>query len=87
MYLKKEIFYLETIFSKGCFTFKKIIKLEEGWIVHRYLQDGDILVLNRQPTLHKASMMALRVKIMDVKTFKFNLACTNHIMQILMEMK
>ncbi len=55
---------------------KKFIKLEEGWIVHRYLQDGDILVLNRQPTLHKASMMALRVKIMDVKTFKFNLACT-----------
>ncbi len=33
-------------------------------------------MLNRQPTLHKASMMALRVKIMDVKTFKFNLACT-----------
>ncbi len=33
-------------------------------------------MLNRQPTLHKASMMALRVKSMDVKPFKFNLACT-----------
>ncbi len=39
-------------------------------------------MLNRQPTLHKASMMALRVKIMDVKTLNLILHALNHIMQI-----
>ncbi len=44
-------------------------------------------MLNRQPTLHKASMMALRVKIMDVKTLNLNLACTKTYNADLMEMK
>lgn len=45
-----------------------------GDVVHRQLMDGDFVMLNRQPTLHKASMMALRCKILDVKTLKINLA-------------
>jgi DNA-directed RNA polymerase beta' subunit len=34
-----------------------------GSTVHRFLQDGDIVIMNRQPTLHKPSMQGHRVKI------------------------
>ena len=27
--------------------------------------DGDVVLLNRQPTLHKHSMMAFRIKVVD----------------------
>jgi DNA-directed RNA polymerase beta' subunit len=37
------------------------IELDIGDIVKRQLTDGDYVLLNRQPTLHKASMMALKV--------------------------
>jgi DNA-directed RNA polymerase beta' subunit len=37
--------------------------LAVGSTVHRYLQDGDIVIMNRQPTLHKPSMQGHRVKI------------------------
>lgn len=36
-----------------------------GDIVERWLQDGDIVIFNRQPTLHKESMMAYRVIVKD----------------------
>ena len=29
--------------------------------VHRHLKNGDVLLLNRQPTLHKPSIMAMKV--------------------------
>ena len=51
-------------------------KIHVGWIVNRHLQDGDYVLLNRQPTLHKASMMAMRVKLTKHKTFQMNLAIT-----------
>lgn len=54
---------------------KRFIPLEEGWVIHRNLKDGDVAFLNRQPTLHKASMMAFKSKIAPVKTIKINLAC------------
>ena len=47
-----------------------------GDVVHRHLQEGDYVVLNRQPTLHSASMQAMRIKIGHDKTLKFNLAIT-----------
>lgn len=50
--------------------------LTNGWIVHRPLQDDDYVLLNRQPTLHMASMLAMRVKIKPHKTLRFNLAST-----------
>ena len=31
--------------------------------VERHMRDGDIIVFNRQPTLHKMSMMGHRVKV------------------------
>ncbi|MEM0078496.1 MAG: DNA-directed RNA polymerase subunit A', partial [Thermoplasmata archaeon] len=49
-------------------------KLEPGWIVERQLMDGDVVLFNRQPSLHRMSMMAHRVRVMKHRTFRFNLA-------------
>jgi DNA-directed RNA polymerase subunit A' len=46
--------------------------LEIGWIVDRQLKDGDIVLFNRQPSLHRMSIMAHRVKVMPYKTFRIN---------------
>ena len=42
-------------------------------IIERQLMDGDIVLFNRQPSLHRMSMMAHEVKVMPHKTFRFNL--------------
>jgi DNA-directed RNA polymerase beta' subunit len=55
---------------------KKFYRLEIGDIVHRQLQNGDLVLLNRQPTLHKNSMLAKRIIIRPGKTFRFSLAAT-----------
>ncbi len=49
-------------------------KLDVGSIVERQLQDGDIVLFNRQPSLHRMSMMAHKAKILPYKTFRLNLA-------------
>lgn len=54
----------------------KFFVLEMGDVVERKLQDGDVLLLNRQPTLHKGSMMAFKVRIRSGKTIRMNLAIT-----------
>ena len=48
--------------------------VEVGYIVERQLLDGDIVLFNRQPSLHRMSMMAHEVRVMPQKTFRFNLA-------------
>ena len=48
-----------------------------GDVVERQLRDGDIVLLNRQPTLHLGSMLAMRVKIRPGKTIRMNLAITS----------
>jgi DNA-directed RNA polymerase beta' subunit len=48
--------------------------IDIGWIVERRLSDGDVVLLNRQPTLHRASMMAMEVVVRPHKTLRFNLA-------------
>jgi len=48
--------------------------VEIGWTVERQLIDGDIVLFNRQPSLHRMSMMAHEVRVMRDKTFRFNLA-------------
>lgn len=50
--------------------------IDLGWIIERKLQDGDYVLLNRQPTLHKGSMMAMEVVVREHKTLRFNLAAT-----------
>ena len=52
------------------------INLREGDIVHRHLIDGDIVLFNRQPSLHKASMMAHRVIVLPYSTFRLNVSAT-----------
>jgi DNA-directed RNA polymerase II subunit RPB1 len=52
------------------------IDLREGDIVHRHLIDGDIVLFNRQPSLHKASMMAHRVRVLPYSTFRLNVSAT-----------
>lgn len=48
-------------------------RLEPGYVVERHLMDGDIVLFNRQPSLHRMSMMAHEVRIMKGKTFRINL--------------
>lgn len=50
--------------------------IEIGMKVERHLKDGDIVTLNRQPSLHKSSIMSYRVIVHDGNTFKVNLAVT-----------
>ena len=35
------------------------VRLQIGWKVERHIDDGDIVIFNRQPSLHKMSMMVL----------------------------
>ena len=57
--------------------FLKDIVLEIGDVVHRFLKNGDYVVFNRQPTLHKMSMMGHKVRIMNHNTFRLNLSVTS----------
>jgi len=47
-------------------------KIEPGWEVQRHLTDGDIVIFNRQPSLHRMSIMAHEVVVMPYKTFRLN---------------
>lgn len=47
-------------------------ELEPGYIVERHLLDGDSAIFNRQPSLHKLSMMGHIVKVLPIKTFAIN---------------
>ncbi|KAK9948336.1 hypothetical protein M0R45_003917 [Rubus argutus] len=51
--------------------------LEIGYKVERHLKDGDLVLLNRQPSLHKMSFMGHRIKIMPYSTFRLNLSVTS----------
>ena len=44
--------------------------LRIGDVVERHLEDGDIVLFNRQPSLHKMSLMCHRAKIMPWRTFR-----------------
>ena len=47
--------------------------LEIDYTVERQLVDGDVVLFNRQPSLHRMSIMAHRVRVMPGRTFRFNL--------------
>ncbi len=46
--------------------------LEVGYLVERHLSDGDIVMFNRQPSLHQMSIMAHYVKVLPGKTFRLH---------------
>ena len=50
--------------------------LHIGNVVNRKLQKGDFVLLNRQPSLHAGSMMAVEIYINNSDTFTINLAIT-----------
>ncbi len=56
---------------------KSELLLAHGWIVERQLRDDDVILFNRQPSLHKMSIMGHRVKVLDWSTFRLNLSCTS----------
>ncbi len=47
--------------------------LDFGWVVERHLVENDVVLFNRQPSLHRMSMMAHLVRVMPGKTFRMNL--------------
>ena len=47
-------------------------RLRIGDIVERHMKDDDIVLFNRQPSLHRISIMAHRVKVLEWRTFRFN---------------
>ncbi|MFH1398498.1 MAG: DNA-directed RNA polymerase subunit A' [Candidatus Woesearchaeota archaeon] len=49
-----------------------IEELQPGFIVERHLLDGDVVIFNRQPSLHRMSMMCHHVKVLPGKTLRLN---------------
>jgi DNA-directed RNA polymerase II subunit RPB1 len=56
---------------------RESIVLEDGDTVHRHIMDGDAVLFNRQPTLHRMSMMCHIARVMKRgDTFRLNVATT-----------
>jgi DNA-directed RNA polymerase beta' subunit len=55
---------------------RKHVELKVGWFIERELIDGDFVLFNRQPTLHKYGLMCHEVQVMEGNTFRLNLSCT-----------
>ncbi len=46
--------------------------IQPGFVVERHIRDNDIVLFNRQPSLHRMSIMAHRVRVLPYKTFRLN---------------
>ena len=58
---------------------KKDIKLTYGDIVDRHIVNGDYVLFNRQPTLHKPSMMGHKIQVINAENtdaFRMNVSVT-----------
>jgi DNA-directed RNA polymerase II subunit RPB1 len=56
---------------------RESISLANGDVVHRHMMDGDAVLFNRQPSLHRMSMMCHIVKVMKIgDTFRMNVGDT-----------
>ncbi|MEM3122210.1 MAG: DNA-directed RNA polymerase subunit A', partial [Candidatus Pacearchaeota archaeon] len=49
-----------------------IEELKPGYFVERHLKDGDIVLFNRHPSLHRGSLMAHYAKILPYRTFRMH---------------
>lgn len=49
-----------------------IEEIQPGYVIERHLMDGDIVLFNRHPSLHKMSLMAHKVRVLDGLTFRLN---------------
>ena len=54
---------------------KKLVaeSIEPGFVIERHLKEGDIALFNRQPSLHRMSIMAHKVKVFPYRTFRMHL--------------
>ncbi|GMN24463.1 hypothetical protein TIFTF001_000574 [Ficus carica] len=52
-------------------------ELKYGDIVERHIEDGDVVLFNRQPSLHRMSFMCHRARIMPWRTLRFNESVCN----------
>eukprot|EP01063_Lacrimia_lanifica_P005858 TRINITY_DN13530_c0_g1_i1.p1 TRINITY_DN13530_c0_g1~~TRINITY_DN13530_c0_g1_i1.p1 ORF type:complete len:1888 (+),score=754.16 TRINITY_DN13530_c0_g1_i1:83-5746(+) len=60
-------------FAKG----RAELTLQPGYIVERHVLTNDVVLFNRQPTLHRMSMMGHRARVMPFCTFRMNLSATS----------
>ena len=54
-----------------------LAELDMGYTVERHLTDGDVALFNRQPSLHRMSMMCHHVRVLPGGTFRLNPAVCN----------
>ncbi|MBT7849407.1 hypothetical protein HN676_03010 [Candidatus Woesearchaeota archaeon] len=47
-------------------------EIQPGYVVQRHLQNGDVCIFNRQPSLHKMSILCHKIKVIPGKTFRIN---------------
>jgi len=69
----KRVFHIDLRYRK------EATELHYGDVVERHLVDGDIVLFNRQPTLHKQSMMGHTIKVIDdpeLMTFRLSVSAT-----------
>ncbi len=52
-------------------------EVEPGYVIDRHLINGDVLLFNRHPSLHRANIMAHYVKVLDGRTFRMHPASCN----------
>jgi DNA-directed RNA polymerase subunit A' len=52
-------------------------EIEVGYIIERHLVDGDIVLFNRHPSLHRASLMAHYIKVLPYRTFRLHPSACN----------
>jgi DNA-directed RNA polymerase beta' subunit len=58
---------------------KHLLRLQYGWKVLRYLQNDDEILVNRQPSLRKKSILVHKVRIIEGRTIRLNLSvCSNY---------
>jgi DNA-directed RNA polymerase subunit A' len=51
-------------------------ELQPGYKVERHLRDGDVVLFNRHPSLHKQSLMSHRVRVLPNRTFRLHPAAS-----------
>ncbi|MFB6180624.1 MAG: DNA-directed RNA polymerase subunit A' [Candidatus Nanohalobium sp.] len=52
---------------------KEAMEPGTGWKIERHLKDEDTVLFNRQPSLHRMSIMAHKVRVLPYRTFRLNL--------------
>lgn len=50
--------------------------LKKGMVIETHIEDGDWILFNRQPTLHRMGMMSHRARIVSGSTFRLNESVT-----------